>query len=176
MAVAQTGNKLSDDLKGLVAIVKGLSMTFRFMFRPNVCVEYPEVKRADVARLRWRHRLHRYANGMERCVGCSLCAAACPARAIYVEAAANTDEERHSPGERYAKRYAINLLRCIFCGYCEEACPTQAIVLSQEYELTDDSREDLIYTKDRLLVSDLEGRGYPPEGMRCLPLVQMELK
>jgi NADH-quinone oxidoreductase subunit I len=164
---------MGDEIRGVWAMVKGMGMTFRFMFRPNLTVEYPEKKRPDVARLRWRHRLHRYANGLERCIGCSLCAAACPARAIFVEPAENTAADRHSPGERYAKRYEINLLRCIFCGYCEEACPTQAIVLSKDYELTNYSRESLIYTKERLLVS--EGMGLPPT-VGSLPPLQMELK
>ena len=167
---------VGDDIKGVWAMVKGMGMTLRFMRRPNMTIEYPEVRRQDVARLRWRHQLHRYANGLERCIGCSLCAAACPAKAIYVEPAENTDEDRHSPGERYAKRYEINLLRCIFCGYCEEACPTQAVVLGQEYELTDDSREDFIYTKERLLVSADHGHGEAPTGVRSLPFKQEELK
>jgi NADH-quinone oxidoreductase subunit I len=81
-----------------------------------------------------------------------LCAAACPADAIWVEAAENTDEERYSPGERYAKTYEINMLRCIFCGYCEDACPTEAIVLEHDYRLSFTNRRDAIYTKDMLLV------------------------
>ena len=89
--------------------------------------------------------MRRYDNGLERCIGCALCAAACPADAIYVEAAENTDAERYSPGERYAKTYEINMLRCIFCGYCEDACPTDAIVLTDKYELStyDRRRDDL---------------------------------
>ena len=96
----------------------------------------------------------RYEDGLERCIGCSLCAAVCPAQAIFVEAAENTDEDRHSPGERYAKIYEINMIRCIFCGYCEEACPTQAIILGHQFDLADYDRADFVYTKDRLLVAD----------------------
>jgi NADH-quinone oxidoreductase subunit I len=85
-----------------------------------------------------------------------LCAAACPADAIFVEAAENTDEKRYSPGERYASTYEINMLRCIFCGYCEDACPTEAIVLGKDYELSFYDRASSIYTKD-MLIEPVEG-------------------
>ena len=137
--------------KDLGALVKGLSVTFKSMFEPKVTVQYPEQKRPVKPRYRGRHVLRRYENGLERCIGCALCAAACPADAIFVEAAENTDEERYSPGERYAVVYEINYLRCIFCGFCEEACPTEAIVLTDQYELSFTDRWDAIYTKERLL-------------------------
>jgi NADH-quinone oxidoreductase subunit I len=89
---------------------------------------------------------------LERCIGCALCAAACPADAIFVEADENTDRERYSPGERYARVYEISMIRCIFCGYCEDACPTNAIVLEGQYELSGSRREALVYTKEMLLV------------------------
>lgn len=135
------------------AIFKGLSVTMREMLTPPVTIQYPEVKREVAPRFRGRHELKRHADGLEKCIGCSLCAAACPADAIYVEPAEQTDAERFSPGERYAKRYEINLIRCIYCGFCEEACPTGAIVLEHQYELSYYNRRSAIITKDKLLVA-----------------------
>lgn len=134
-------------------IVRGLSTTFKSMFEKPVTIEYPEVKRPVRTRFKGRHVLNRYDNGLEKCIGCSLCAAACPADAIFVEASENTDEKRFSPGERYASTYEINMLRCIFCGYCEDACPTEAITLGDNYELSFTHRSQAIYTKEMLLVS-----------------------
>src|SRR5258708_737120 len=136
----------------LTEIAKGLATTFKEMFEEPVTVEYPDVKRPVSNRFKGRHELKRYDNGLEKCIGCSLCAAACPADAIFVEAAANTDEQRFSPGERYASTYEINMLRCIFCGFCEDACPTEAIVLGSQYELSFTDRDSSIYTKDMLIV------------------------
>jgi NADH-quinone oxidoreductase subunit I len=135
-----------------VALAKGMSLTFRTMFRKPVTIPYPEVKRPVSERFRGRHELKRYDNGLERCIGCSLCSAACPADAIFVVPAENSDERRFSPGERYAEVYEINMLRCIFCGFCEEACPVDAIVLEHEYELAAYDRREMLYTKDMLLV------------------------
>jgi NADH-quinone oxidoreductase subunit I len=143
-------------------ILKGFAITFRQLFNKPVTIQYPEVKRAVRPRFRGLHELRRYADGLERCIGCALCAAACPAGAIYVEASENTDEERYSPGERYASTYEINMLRCIFCGYCEDACPTDAIVLTERYELAAYERRSLVYTKQKLLVP-------PPPGMPGTP-------
>src|SRR5512135_1145021 len=132
-------------------ILRGLVTTLKQALRPPVTIEYPKVKRPVRERFKGRHELKRYDNGLEKCIGCSLCAAACPADAIYVEAAENTDEARFSPGERYATKYEINMLRCIFCGYCQEACPTGAIVLRKDFELSEYRREDALYTKEMLL-------------------------
>src|SRR6266852_1357077 len=133
------------------ALATGLKTTLGEFFSPMVTTEYPEDKSPRSERYRGRHYLRRYENGLERCIGCELCAAACPVGCILVIAAENTDENRVSPGERYAKTYEINMLRCIFCGYCEDACPVQAIVLGTEYALSHTSREKFIYPKEKLL-------------------------
>lgn len=121
------------------------------MFRKKVTYQYPEKRRKIYRRFRGRHWLARHENGLEKCVGCSLCVVACPAEAIYVEAGENTGKERYSPGERYAKVYEINMIRCIFCGLCVEACPTFALNMCPEYELSEYDRDRLIYTKENLL-------------------------
>ncbi len=138
-------------LRDVAALAGGFRTTLGEFFRPVVTIGYPEEKTTRSERWRGRHYLRRYENGLERCIGCELCAAACPVGCILVIAAENSDENRVSPGERYAKVYEINMLRCIFCGYCEEACPVQAIVLGPEYELSDTRRERFVYTKEMLL-------------------------
>jgi NADH-quinone oxidoreductase subunit I len=138
-------------------ILRGLGTTLKSMLEKPVTIQYPEVKRPVRQRFKGRHVLQRYENGLEKCIGCSLCAAACPADAIFVEASENTDDVRYSPGERYASTYEINMLRCIFCGYCEDACPTEAIVLGDNYELSFTDRRQAIYAKELLLVPVQEG-------------------
>jgi NADH-quinone oxidoreductase subunit I len=130
---------------------RGLVTTLKMMFERTVTIQYPEQKRPVRPRFRGRHILMRYSNGLEKCIGCSLCAAACPADAIFVEARENTDEKRFSQGDRYASTYQINMLRCIYCGFCEDACPTEAIVLGDNYELSFTDRRQAIYDKDMLL-------------------------
>jgi NADH-quinone oxidoreductase subunit I len=128
-----------------------MGTTLKNMGKKPTTISYPEEERELAPRFRGRHVLHRYDNGLERCVGCYLCAGACPADAIYIEAAENTEEGRVSPGERYARVFDVNMLRCIFCGYCQAACPTGAITLEQEYKLASFHPEDLVYHKEQLL-------------------------
>ena len=144
------------------AMRKGFGLTFKTMFRPAVTVQYPEVKPEPEKRYHGRHVLNRHPDGLEKCVGCELCAWACPADAIYVEGADNTPEARFSPGERYGAVYQINYLRCILCGLCIEACPTRALTMTSEYEFSADNRADMIYEKDRLLAVLPEGVKPPP--------------
>lgn len=132
-------------------IIKGMATTLKNIGKKPTTISYPEEERPLPPRFRGRHVLHRYENGLERCVGCYLCAGACPADAIYIEAEENSDDNHISPGERYARIYDVNLLRCIFCGYCEQACPTGAITLENIYELASTHPEDLVYHKEQLL-------------------------
>jgi NADH-quinone oxidoreductase subunit I len=134
------------------ATLKGLRTTFARMLEKPVTIEYPEEKTPVYPRFRGRHKLHRFDDsGLEKCVGCSLCVAACPADCIRVVAAENTPDNQVSAGERYAAVYEINMLRCIFCGYCEVACPFDAITMQQDYELADYERSDFLFTKEMLL-------------------------
>jgi NADH-quinone oxidoreductase subunit I len=150
--------------------LKGFAVTFRQIFKRPVTQEYPEYKRPVYPRWRGRHRLHLHENGLEKCVGCSLCAAACPADCIRVVADENTPDNRVSAGERYARIYEINMSRCIFCGYCELACPFDAITLGNEYELTEYNRDDQIYTKEMLLAPPIKTVPYADPSLYDTPL------
>ncbi len=136
---------------GSYQILRGMGVTLKYLFRKPVTNQFPDEPVKVYPRFRGRHVLKRHDNGLEKCIGCSLCAAACPTQCIRVEAAENTEENRRSPGERYAAVYEINMLRCIFCGYCAEACPTGAIVLEHDFALAEYDRWDAIYTQERLL-------------------------
>ena len=148
----------------------GFGVTFKTMFRKTFTQGYPHKgEKVTAPRFHGRHQLNRYADGLEKCIGCELCAWACPADAIYVEGANNTEDARFSPGERYGHVYQINYLRCIFCGLCIEACPTRALTMTNEFKLANTSRESLIYTKDDLLAPLLSGMEEPPHARRLGP-------
>ena len=132
-------------------VIRGFATTFKHLFEEPVTVQYPEQERPVRERFKGKHELKRYDNGLEKCIGCALCAAACPADAIWVEAAENTDTERFSPGERYAKTYEINMLRCIFCGDCEDACPKEAIFLTDRIVEAGYLRKPFVFGKDELV-------------------------
>ena len=132
----------------------GFAVTISKFFEKTLTVSYPVAKREKADRLHGRHVLNRYEDGMEKCIGCELCAGVCPAKCIYVRGADNPVEDPVSPGERFGFIYEINYLRCIHCDLCVEACPTEAITESKLFEFSFSNREDAIYTKDELLVGD----------------------
>ena len=145
--------------------MRGLKTTMARIVEGPVTVQYPEQKTPVYPRFRGKHKLNRFEDtGLEKCVGCSLCAAACPADCIRVVAAENTPENQVSAGERYAQVYEINMTRCIFCGYCEIACPFDAITMGHDFELSDYTRSDLIFTKEMLLEDHPERTPLRQEG------------
>jgi NADH-quinone oxidoreductase subunit I len=148
---------IGEVIDSAAAIAKGMGVTFRELFSPAITEEYPDAPAKLQERYRGAHVLQRDENGLEKCVACFLCAAACPADCIYIEAAENTEQERISGGERYAKVYNIDYNRCIFCGYCVEACPTDAITHGHGFELASYNTSTLIYRKEQMLVSLPEG-------------------
>jgi NADH-quinone oxidoreductase subunit I len=146
-------SKISEILDSAAAIAKGMRVTLKEMVLPAVTEVYPDEPPKFQERYRGVHVLERDANGLEKCVACFLCAAACPSNCIYIEAAENTDEVRISGGERYAKVYNIDYNRCIFCGYCVEACPTDAITHGHGFAIASYDTSTLVYRKEQLLAA-----------------------
>lgn len=139
----------------LPAILKGMGITLSHIFKKKATVNYPEEKRPFSPVFRGLHILNRDEEGRERCTACGLCAVACPAEAITMEAAERLPGEEHLyREEKYAARYEINMLRCIFCGFCEEACPKQAIYMSETFAPANYQRKGFIYGKEDLLIPD----------------------
>ena len=155
-----TGKK-SGVFSSAAAIAKGMSVTLGEMFNPTVTEDYPDSPPKFQERYRGVHVLQRDENGLEKCVACFLCAAACPADCIYIEAAENTAELRISGGERYATVYNIDYNRCIFCGYCVEACPTDAITHGHGFEIASYNTSTLVYRKEQMLAPIPEGAHFP---------------
>ena len=143
---------------GALDFFGGFKLTFQHLTRPTVTTSYPKAKRPKQPRQHGRHVLNRYEDGMEKCIGCELCAGVCPVNCIYVRGLDNPPDHPVSPGERYGYIYEINYLRCIHCDLCVEACPTQAITESKMFEFSFTNRSDAIYTKAELLVDD---QGFP---------------
>ena len=144
--------KIGEVFGAAAAVAKGMGVTFKEMMSPTVTENYPDEPPKFQARFRGVQVLQRDENGLEKCVACFLCAAACPANCIYIDAAENTETVRISGGERYAKVYNIDYNRCIFCGYCVEACPTDAITHGHGFELATLNATNLVIRKEDMLV------------------------
>lgn len=139
----------------LIDIVRGLSITLKMMFKKKITIQYPEETTPTSNRFRGEHALRKYDNGEERCIGCKLCEAVCPAQAIFIEIEESKEEVNHSQnllsGARRTKRYDIDMTKCIYCGLCEQACPVEAIVQTPNMDFSVEDRSNLIYTKEKLL-------------------------
>ena len=131
----------------LIELLRGMKLTLKMFFSPKVTVNYPYEKGPLSVRFRGEHALRRYPNGEERCIACKLCEAICPAQAITIEA------EPREDGSRRTSRYDIDMTKCIYCGYCEEACPVDAIVEGPNFEFATETREELMYDKNKLLAN-----------------------
>ncbi len=129
----------------LFELFKGFYLTFKYMFKSKVTIDYPHQKGPLSPRFRGEHALRRYPNGEERCIACKLCEVVCPAQAITIES------EPRADGSRRTTRYDIDMCKCIYCGLCEESCPVDAIVEGPNFEFASETREELIYTKEKLL-------------------------
>ncbi len=145
---------VGDEIRDQLSFLGGFKLTFQHLTRPRVTSKYPDEKKPKQPRQHGRHVLNRYEDGMEKCIGCELCAGVCPADCIYVRGLDNPPDHPVSPGERYGYVYEINFLRCIHCDMCVEACPTEAITESKLFEFSFTNRSDAIYTKEELLVND----------------------
>ncbi|WP_419758243.1 NADH-quinone oxidoreductase subunit NuoI [Acidisoma sp.] len=145
----------------LTELLGGMAITFRYMFKPKATINYPFEKSPLSPRFRGEHALRRYPNGEERCIACKLCEAICPAQAITIEA------EPRDDGSRRTTRYDIDMVKCIYCGLCEEACPVDAIVEGPNFEYSTETREELLYDKEKLLSN---GDRWEPELARRLEL------
>lgn len=144
-------SKISEVLGNAAAIAKGLTVTFKEMMAPTITEDYPAAPAIFQERFRGVHVLQRDESGLEKCVACFLCAAACPVQCIYIEAAENTEEKRMSGGERYAEVYNIDYSRCIFCGFCVEACPTDAVTHGHGFEIASYNTSTLVWRKEQML-------------------------
>jgi NADH-quinone oxidoreductase subunit I len=155
-------SKISEVLGNAAAIAKGLSVTFKEMMAPTITEDYPAAPAKFQERFRGVHVLQRDESGLEKCVACFLCAAACPVQCIYIEAAENTETKRISGGERYAEIYNIDYSRCIFCGFCVEACPTDAVTHGHGFEIASYNTATLVYRKEQML-TQISPAARPPQ-------------